>query len=429
MPRMTVSALFFPTEVAVSPGGTASFTLQLQNTTDGEQVVTLTPQGLLAESTLIQSERVHLDPNERFDVPVTIAPTASVTAGPHECRIEVVAGEQTSSVIAVVDVAAHSAFVARLEPTRSRSSKAGRHKVIVENAGNTPILVTLGARPRVDTAASPPFDAAPSVADTATSTMASPAPPITPPSTATFELSTHEVIVEPGASSRVDLRVVPLQRYWNGDPQSHLFAVDVVADMGERIELAGEYEQTPRVKSWVGPALAGMLGALLLWLLAWFLLMRPAIENIAEEQAAELDALQQAELDRRVEEIQIAAEEAAELPLGEPTDLRLSTAAPAGSEAVDAFDFDRSGTGRTLSISDIIFQNPTGAVGTVEFLRDGEVLLQQEMANFRDLDFNLVAPFRVNSGSSIGLRVVCTTPGPTTGECQVAATIIGFVDG
>ena len=47
----------------------------------------------------------------------------------------------------------------------------------------------------------------------------------------------------------------------------------------------------------------------------------------------------------------------------------------------------------------------------------------------RDLDFHLVAPFRVDSGSSIGLRVVCSTPGPTVGECQVSATIVGFVDG
>ena len=102
--------------------------------------------------------------------------------------------------------------------------------------------------------------------------------------------------------------------------------------------------------------------------------------------------------------------------------------AATGSTATEAFDFDQSGTGRVLSISDVIFQNPTGAVGRVELLRDDQVLLDQEMANFRDLDFHLVAPFRVGSGSTISLRVTCQTPGPGTDACEAAATIIGFVD-
>ena len=81
-----------------------------------------------------------------------------------------------------------------------------------------------------------------------------------------------------------------------------------------------------------------------------------------------------------------------------------------------------------LSITDIIFQNPTGAVGTVELLRDDDVLQGSNMANFRDLDFHLVAPYRVDSRSEISLRVTCDTPGPGTDSCQVAATILGFVD-
>ena len=93
-----------------------------------------------------------------------------------------------------------------------------------------------------------------------------------------------------------------------------------------------------------------------------------------------------------------------------------------------AIDFDASGVGRVLSISDIIFQNPTGAVGRVQLLRDGEILLDQEMANYRDLDFHLVAPLRIDSGSSISLRVTCTSPGPGTDACEASATVIGFVD-
>ncbi|MEM1332999.1 MAG: FixG Ig-like domain-containing protein [Actinomycetota bacterium] len=392
---MDVSALFFPSELAVAPGDTAAFTLQLQNTTDEEQQVTLVVEGDLADHTVIQSEKIHLAPNERFEVPVLVDPGAGVSAGPHECRVEVLSAASSITAVAVVDVSPTTAFNARLEPARSRSARAGRHKVAIENAGNTPVLVELLTRAEADVAT---------------------------------ELAAPSVTVEPGTTARVELRLTPHQTKWSGDPSTHPFAVDVVGSNGEQFALDGAYEQTTRVKPWFPPALAGMLGALVVGALAWFLLLRPAVESIAQDEATELDTAQQAELDLRVAEIEAAAEEASELPLGEPTDLRLFVTAAPGAEATEAFDFDRAGNGRTLAISDVIFQNPTGAVGTVEFLRDDDVLLVQEMANFRDLDFHLVAPFRVSSGSSIGLRVVCATPGPTMGECEVSATVVGFVD-
>ncbi|MEL6892014.1 MAG: hypothetical protein AAFP84_10470 [Actinomycetota bacterium] len=392
---MNVSALFFPSELAVSPGETAAFTLQLQNTTDDEQVTTLTVSGDLVDHTVIQTEKVYLDPNETFEVPVLVDPGAGITAGPHECRVDVSVGDDTTTAVALVDVSATSAFSARLDPPRSRSARAGRHKIAIENSGNTPVMVDLVPHAEPDLAT---------------------------------ELAAPSITVEPGKTANVEFRLSPFSKRWSGDPETHPFTIEAVGSNGEQISLDGEYEQTPRVKPWFAPALAGMLGALVLGALAWWVLLRPAVENIADDRAEALDLAQQDDLDARVEAIEIAAAEASELPLGEPTDLRLAVTAAAGAEAVEAFDFDRSGTGRTLSISDIIFQNPTGAVGTVEFLRDDDVLLAQEMANFRDLDFHLVAPFRVDSGSSIALRVRCSAPGPTSSSCEVAATIVGFVD-
>lgn len=243
------------------------------------------------------------------------------------------------------------------------------------------------------------------------------------------EVAAPAVNIDGSKSAKVELRVAPLSRFWSGPVIEHPFTVLLNGSDSEQLKLEGVYEQGPRVRSWVVPALAGMIGSLLLGTLAWFVLLRPAVENIAIDEATELDAAQQAELDERVAAIEAAAEEAAMLPLGEPTDLRLSVSAGPSTTATEAFDFDQSGTGRVLSISDVIFQNPTGAVGRVELLRDDDVLLDQEMANFRDLDFHLVAPFQVDSRSTISLRVTCQTPGPGTDSCEAAATIIGFVDG
>jgi hypothetical protein len=80
------------------------------------------------------------------------------------------------------------------------------------------------------------------------------------------------------------------------------------------------------------------------------------------------------------------------------------------------------------SITDIIFQNPTGAAGQVALLRDGEVLMESELANFRDLDFHLVAPLVFEGGSTIEMEVTCESPGPGQDSCSIGTTLAGFAD-
>lgn len=392
---MSVTASFQPDRIAASPGQTAALSLHLQNNTSTERVVTLRAGGGLAAQTVLQTETIYLDPNEHFEVPVIVDASSSLVAGNHSCVIEVVDDKETTSVAATVEIGATVAWSARLEPEQSGSPTAGRHKVVVDNLGNVPMSVEIATTTEPEVVA---------------------------------EVAAPVVNIDAGRSSKVELRIAPLSRFWSGPVVEHPFTVLLNGSDNEQLRLEGTYEQRPRVRPWIVPALAGMLGSLLLGILAWFLLLRPAVENIAVDEATQLDMVQQEALDEQVAAIQAAAEEASRLPLGDPTDLRLSVSAAASTTATEAFDFDRGGTGRVLSISDVVFQNPTGAVGRVELLRDDEVLLDQEMANFRDLDFHLVAPFQVDSGSTISLRVACRTPGPGTESCEAAATIVGFVD-
>lgn len=392
---MSVTASFQPDRIAAAPGNTAALSLHLQNNTDTERMVTLSASGALAAQTVLQTETIYLDPNEHFEVPVIIDANTSLVAGPHSCVIDVKDDKHVVTASATVDIGSTEAWVARLEPQRSKSAAAGRHKVAVENGGNVPIMVELAATAGADVAT---------------------------------ELAAPAVNIDPGKTAKVEFRVAPHARFWSGAPIEHPFRLNINGSNGESCELEGLYEQGPRVRSWFGPALAGMAGALAIGTIAWFAVLKPSVESIAIEQATELDTVQQADLDDTLVAIEAAAEEASELPLGEPTDLRLSVSATPATTSTEEFNFDAAGVGRVLSISDVIFQNPTGAVGRVELLRDDQVLLDQEMANFRDLDFHLVAPLRIDSGSSIALRVTCTTPGPGTDSCEAAATVIGFVD-
>jgi hypothetical protein len=149
--------------------------------------------------------------------------------------------------------------------------------------------------------------------------------------------------------------------------------------------------------------------------------LAPWVEDTAQD-AVDDDRVA---LQERIDELEIAAAEAEELPLGVPTDLRLSVSPSGGSTDSDS---QTVATGERLSVTDVVFQNPTGAVGTVSLLRDGDVLLQSELANFRDYDLHLVAPYVFDESNEITLEVDCRTPGPGETECPVAASILGFVD-
>ncbi len=79
-------------------------------------------------------------------------------------------------------------------------------------------------------------------------------------------------------------------------------------------------------------------------------------------------------------------------------------------------------------MTDVVFQNPTGAVGTVSLLRDDEVILQSELANFRDFDLHFVAPYVFDEDAEVVLEVECRTPGAGGSTCPVGVSLVGFVD-
>lgn len=401
---MSVTASFQPDRVSAAPGETAALALHLQNNTAAERKVTLRPVGELASQTVLQTETIFLDPNEHFEVAVIVDANTSLNAGSHDCVIEVVDGDETSTANATVEINASEAWSARLEPQRSKSANAGRHKVAVENRGNIPVMVELApsASPEVVT-----------------------------------EIAASAVNVDPGKTAKVELRIAPPTQFWNGPSIEHPFSLVVDGSNGDTVDLDGVYEQGPRLRPWFLPAAVGIAGSLIIGTLAWFTLLKPSVTDIAQEEAAALDAAQQDDLDLRVADIEVAAEEASELPLGRPADVQLSVASAEATSSTAGQVFSESTPGRRLSITDVVFQNPTAAVGRLQLIRqvgdepdadEDAVLLDQELANFRDLDFHFVAPLSIDSGETIVLRLSCDTAGPGTDECEASATIVGFVD-
>ncbi|HEY1739648.1 MAG TPA: hypothetical protein VGI86_13100, partial [Acidimicrobiia bacterium] len=56
---------------------------------------------------------------------------------------------------------------------------------------------------------------------------------------------------------------------------------------------------------------------------------------------------------------------------------------------------------------------------------NGSVLFQEQLSNFRDLDYHFVNPFTFVPGQGMVLQLQCTTPGPpppatANGQCSDA---------
>jgi hypothetical protein len=389
---MPVTAKFMPESIELVPGATTTLTLRLHNNEEAPQVVNLQASGDLAEFVALDVSTAAIESNQIFDVPVSIQVGPTVEAGARQPTVELTSecGNATATVAA--EIVPHSEHSIELSPLRSRGSTAGRHTIQVVNSGNVPVTVDLDPDPldgEITLEVEPTF------------------------------------VVTPGATARVNLRVTPATTYWNGPAQEHPFVVRSASSDGSTAEFAGTYEQRPRVARWVGPAAAGAGAALLISAIVWFAFLRPWVQDTADDAAADALSQDRAALQEQIDELDAAAARARELPLGAPSDLRLS-AAPAGGNSET--DSQTIAAGEKLSVTDVVFQNPTGAVGTVSLLRDGEVLLQSELANFRDYDLHLVAPYVFDSSSEISLEVTCRTPGPGLSDCPVGAAILGFVD-
>jgi hypothetical protein len=276
---------------------------------------------------------------------------------------------------------------------RSQGSSAGRHAVGVANLGNVPVEVALSAELVSDGVTIDPVQST--------------------------------LMVPPGTTRDTALRITPAEQYWSGPARDHDFVIHALASDGRADELVGSFHQRPRVPNWVGPAAAGALGALVVGAGIWFAVLRPWVQDTADQAAADAIEQDRAALRDRIDELEAAAADANELPLGSPTDIRLDVA-PTGGNVESATATVDPGT--VLSVTDVVFQNPSGAVGTVTLRRGDGILLQSELANFRDLDLHFVAPYVFDDTTDIVFEVECRTAGADATGCPVGVSLAGFVD-
>jgi hypothetical protein len=426
---MGASASLSAPALAVDPGGEAEVEIRVRNTGGVVDQFALDVLGDAGPFARVEPNVLNLFPGAEGTARIKFAPPKApkTPAGvvPFGVRVWSKEDPEGSTVQeGSIDVAAFADTSAELLPRTARGRRKGKHELAVDNRGNT--LINAGV----------------SVIDPDELVMARVSPPT--------------VVAPPGSAVFHRIEIVPKKRFMRGAPKTIPFQVIVSPDGQPPVTTDGAMLQEPLLPKWLLPLLALAMAALLVLFILWQTLFKPQIQSAAreavqdetEEVAAAAEQAQESA--QAAEESAAAAEEAAGVGGGgggggggeTPTTVAEGglgpSQAPPGSNPVDfrlvsnasvssAFQTTTRAVPaeQIYQITDIIFQNPAGDTGQLQIRRNGDVIYQLGLANFRDFDYHFVTPLRFNPGDSIVLAVQCSTAGSGS-TCTPAASFSGF---
>jgi hypothetical protein len=400
---VSVIARLFNHEPIVDPGGEVLLELLIRNTGRVVDQYTLDVLGEAAAWSEVPAV-VPLYPGTEQTAQVVIRPprASSTAARRVPFAVRVSSGENPDATTVEEGVLEVRPFVdtfAELIPGTSRGRRRGVHEVAVDNRGNTPMNADIVA--------------------------------VDPSNELRFVVRPPIVVVGPGRAVLARVVVRPRRRFWRGEPRTRSFRVQVRQEGQAPIDLGGTMLHEPMLPGWTVPAAAALMGLLLAGVLLWFAVLRPTIQTAARDaarqttqstiagplaqvgavtgqQQRDIAGLQQAV--NKISPDAVAAAVASNPPanrLGSPTDGRLQP----GQLTLTVPDKT------TVSVTDIIFENPDGDGGPIRLRRvaaDGTVtvLMDPRLDNFRDLDYHFVAPITLLAGQKLDLDISGCKPGP-----------------
>ncbi|MEU1489107.1 hypothetical protein ABZ456_02435 [Streptomyces sp. NPDC005776] len=429
---MSLTASLDATSVSAAPGEETAVPLQVRNSGATVEEYRFEVVGACAAWSSVEPPVLSLYPGDSRTVSLMLRPPrdATVPAGETPFGVRVVpTGEQDGTVVPEgrVTVLPFTATTAELVPRSSHGPLRGRHQLAVDNRGNTPVTVRLGAQPGSELAR--------------------------------VAFAVTELRVAPGHAEFGSLRVRPAKRMWRGTPVTHpfqVFAATQVAEGGEPVApvlVDGSYQQEPLLPRWLPRAL--ITAAVLLIALAgvWYALLRPAVKSAARE-AITPEAVRSAAAADRSSAPDRGDTAGATAGTGDtagadagagaskPTPSPSAAAEPEASASPGAGAGDAAATptsaqvrvrdsvgggtntgtaltvpkGHTFQLTDIVVQNPQGDAGTVVISAGANrSVLSLGLENFRDSDYHFVTPILVPAGGRVTMTIDCRKIGKPVG--------------
>ncbi|MFJ8788703.1 hypothetical protein [Streptomyces sp. NPDC102462] len=443
---MTVSASVDESSVTVEPGGAAELPVRVLNSGTTVEECRFEVVGPCAEWTTVEPESLSLYPGASGTATVTLRPPRSSQVSPGETPLglRVVPTSEHSETAVLertVTIGPFTEVTAELVPPGSNSPWRGRHKVAVDNRGNTPVTVDLTARAATERAR--------------------------------LVFSPAELEVPPGQAKFTALAVRPAKRLWRGTPITHPFQVAVTPRVAEGqdpyqpVVLDGSYEQQAVLPRWLPRALAVAVLVAAAVVGLWYSVLRPTVRSAAREaitpQAVE-SALREGNRDPdgaggtgaggqgqqgdsggggTAGAGGNASASPGSSATGEPggsggaggsgtpesARVRVRDAVGGGATRRTAYEVP---AGRTFELTDIVIQNPQGDAGTLVVSSDDGPLLTLALENFRDSDYHFVTPIEVRSGGRVTVSVNCRRVGrpvgaPAPSQCSESLFLGGKI--
>lgn len=421
--RMSLTASLDASTVSAAPGAETAVPLQVRNSGQTVEEYRFEVVGACAAWAAVEPAVLSLYPGDSGTVSLMLRPPrdATVPAGETPFGVRVVpTGEQGETVVPEgrVTVLPFTGTTAELVPRGSHGALAGRHQLAVDNRGNTPVTVRLGAQPGTERAR--------------------------------VAFAASELHVAPGKAEFAKLRVRPVKRMWRGTPVTHpfqVFAATQVAEGQDPVEpvlVDGSYEQEPLLPRWLPRALITAAVLVLALVGLWYALLRPAVKSAAREAVTPEAVRSAAAADKSKAPEQGGSGgsgagggdsagsgsggggESKPTPSPSPSAAAGAGAATPTSAQVRVQDSLGGGTntgtaltvpaGKAFQLTDIVVQNPQGDAGTLVVSAGRETrVLSLGLENFRDSDYHFVTPIVVPAGGKVTMTIDCRKVGKPVG--------------
>ena len=346
---------FAQDEISVQPGESTSLSLAVENVGDHTESYTVIPAGLTAAWTTVTRPNITLFGGSRDVIEVVIRPPAihSTTAGPTALSVRVIPQGAPDDAVVAETIATVTAFddrrITALQPLQ-RGRRRATFEFMIENHGNNLAscrLHLVDPSQRVDGAFDPPA-----------------------------------VGVAPGSASLVRLKLVAQRGFFRRSERQLDFELEATEQDHSPASGRATLIQPPTIPAGTVLKSIGAAVAMLAIVVGWFSVVKPAIDDAAANA-----------VDERIDQIGVVP--AADTALATTVPVS-STTLPLNADAGAAVIATEAGEpvayrvavdvginqNRSESISippcfqcmlsDIVFENTNGDLGTAQLLRNGD---------------------------------------------------------
>jgi hypothetical protein len=426
---MGVIASIDSTSVTAEPGAETSCTVRVRNTGMVVDQVLLDILGDAKPWTTVQPAQLNMLPGSDALAQITFRPprSSAVAAGIVPFAVRAMSSEDPAgSTIeeGVVEVGQFSDLRAVLAPGSARGRRAAKYRLIVANEGNAP------------------SHAAVSVSD--------------PDLLLDFKVKPTTLVAQPGTATYVRLRTMPKKRFLKGPDRPLPFQALLQADDTAPATVNGVMVQEQILPTWLMPAIATAAVVVAALAVLWFTVLKPEVHTMATQAVNQASAQMASSAKKASDAAQSAsvaaqqASKAAQQATGSTTgttsktntggtktsgkttstgkksgtkkssttasapvpvsDLLQSNAAPSKTFSTVTFAVPAN---KTLSVSDIVLENPLGDTGLLQVRQGGTTLFVFGLANFRSIDYHFVQALVFTHSAPLVLAVECQNTGTT----------------